>query len=57
MGEDTGSMFHQPSANLVDLFGEYPDIFLNTVNLEVGRIDLFGSLFGYTLERSVDPCQ
>ena len=40
--------------NLVNLFGESPDILLNTLDLGVGRVDLFSSLFGHALVRCVD---
>lgn len=40
--------------NLVDLFREFPDVPLNTLDLGVGRVDLFSSLLGRVLIRCVD---
>lgn len=40
--------------NLVDLFGEFPDILLGVVDLRVGQVDLVGSLLGHALVQRVD---
>ena len=43
--------------NVVDLFGELPDVLLNVVDLGISRIDLFSCLLGRGFVRGLDSGQ